>query len=153
MDNPMDHKIIPFHPGHLTLIEPLENDHVSKLENWRGIMAAVAEDNPSYTFVAEGRVVACGGIIKTVIPGVAGAWILPSVYVKAYGLPFAKTVSKVLDDLMEQFKLYRIETSCNMGEPFDEWMKFLGFQSEGVKVKAGAGKNDLMMWAKLREEA
>lgn len=143
-------KVLPFNPGHLTVMEILPGEGITQLPNWQEHLAAVAEAGFAFSLVEDGRVVLCGGIIHG-LPGVANCWLLPTAYINAYSHHAARAVARVLEDLMETHQLHRLESGCQDTKLLSRWMEFLGFTREGIQRQAGINRTDLVMWGKVKE--
>ena len=85
--------------------------------------------------------------------GVATIFVIPSK--DAHSLKkktFIATVVSLrstLDEIVKEHKLRRVETLTIDEEKHNTWMKFHGFQMEGVKRKYGINGEDYKMWSKL----
>lgn len=141
-------KIVPFDPEHLNLLEITEGEPFLQSPQWQDKFLIMAEAGLSYTLVCDGRLVLCGGFAFT-SPGIAICWILPSKYINVYKRVALRFICQYIDDVVSLHHLHRIETSCYDKPLYARWMKFLGFQKEGVLRQAGFNKADLIMYGRL----
>jgi hypothetical protein len=101
------------------------------------------------TGIADGRVVACGGVAPFG-NGNANIWLIPSIYVEQYKTAFATHVLRWLMGVREDLALNRMQSACLADDLHDGWMTFLGFEKEGVLRKYHNGL-DYHMWGRIWE--
>lgn len=134
-----------FHVKHLDVmdIRPIDRDVVRRFNGVRFLL----DNSPlSMTVIYEGRIIACMGFIE-VLPGVAEGWIIPSIYVKNIPKLFAREVRWYIEAQAKTFKWHRVQTLSRPDEHDQRWMRFLGFEKEGV-MKQYLGKEDFVMSAR-----
>ena len=142
--------MVAFKEGHLDLMDIREEEMkmFAGVDNWRVAITNMAEDSHAFTMLADGRPIACGGVFE-IAPGIAYSWLLPTHYVDLHWKTFAVEVKNFFERMTETLGFYRFETSCPYTEVHSRWMKFLGFNKEGIKRQAGAGRIDMIMYARI----
>ncbi len=111
--------------------------------------SAQLEASIACTYIHEGRVVACGGVLPY-LNGTADIWLIPSVYLSEYKRPFIKNLRKWLFGVRENLVLNRMQSYCLDDDLHNAWMKFLGFEKEGTLKKYHHGV-DYNIWGKTWE--
>ena len=101
----------------------------------------------AFTGVADGRVISCGGL-NIMGHDNADVWQIPSIYVDSVSISYARYVRKWVQDMKEAFALNRMETLCVDDGLHKRWMRFLGFQQEGVKRNYIDGQ-DYVLWGRI----
>ena len=105
---------------------------------------------PAYTGLADGEIVACGGILP-LWKGVGEAWVISSELVPKYPLFFHRTISWMLDHLIEKMKLVRVQTTVHSKhERSIKWVERMGFVNEGLMRKYIAGE-DYIRFARVED--
>ncbi len=137
-------KIIPFKVEHLDCMEMREHE-----QGLIGSEDMKAFEGLSFTGLIDGRIISCGGVVIEKW-GNAYVWQVPSVYVKDVKVSYCKYIRKWLDDIAQEYALNRFETTCVNDGLHNRWMKFLGFEVEGIKKKYINGQ-DYVMFAKVME--
>lgn len=139
------YKIVPFKKEHLDCMEVRSHeDYILKT----GVINSL-EDGVAFTGIIDGRIIACGGVVPYK-HGVGELWQIPSIYVADHALVYARYIKEWVEEMKEVFGLHRMETLCQTDELHSKWMKFIGFESEGVKKKFFDGQ-DYEMWGKTWE--
>ncbi len=104
----------------------------------------------AYSLIHDGRTIAIAGV-AFVAEGVGEAWALTDFQVKRYPLAFHRAVKSGLNTIFETYKLRRIQAvvlaDWRVGR---EWLKRLGFQSEGIMEAFGPDSADYIRYAKVR---
>ncbi|UOF77745.1 putative acetyltransferase [Caudoviricetes sp.] len=137
-------KIIPFKVEHLECMEMREHEKgLIGNENMK------AFEGVAFTGLIDGRIISCGGVVIEKW-GNAYVWQVPSVYVNDVKMSYCKYIRKWLDDVASEYALNRFETTCVNDDLHNRWMKFLGFEVEGIKKKYINGQ-DYVMFGKVME--
>lgn len=135
-------KIIPFKVEHLECMDMREHERAiigsEDMKSFEGL---------SFTGILDGRIISCGGVIIDNWNN-GYVWQVPSVYVKDVKLSYCKYIRKWLDDIAKDFSLNRYETVCLNDDLHNRWMRFLGFEREGVK-KSYINGVDYAMFGKV----
>lgn len=139
------YRIIPYKKEHIECMDV--RAHESYLLNDQTL--AGLDNGYAFTGIHSGKVIACFGVIPYHNDN-AEIWQIPSVYVQDYVMDYCKYTRKFLKDIANELQLRRMETLCLDDELHTRWMRFLGFQSEGVKRK-WIGNDDYRLWGKLWE--
>lgn len=139
-------KIHKFKKEHIEIMDVRE--HEKRLLETFGDLSAL-EGDFSFTGTYKGVVVSCGGLIY-MNDCSASLWQIPSVYVDDVSFVYAKTVKNWIESLASEQGIKRMETVTLTDKLHERWMKFLGFEIEGLKRKAFFD-NDYLMWGRLWE--
>jgi hypothetical protein len=143
-------KFLPYHAGHLDLLNAKPED----LERYgiinSGMKNALADNGISFTVVADGRVLLVGGIMLYTEKTGYG-WTIVGQYAKDYGIGIFRAVKKHLESMMDDLQLHRIETS-NLKDATDhhKWCRLLGFVEEGPLSCYDDLGRDYIRFAKTR---
>lgn len=140
-------KVIPFKKEHIEVMDV--RDHESNILN-NDVLSKLEKTSIAFTGVVNGKIISCGGII-VVFKGVAELWQIPSIYVSEITIKYARYIRKWIELMRQEFQLYRMETICLDDDLHNRWMRFLGFEREGVKRKFLNG-HDYVMFGKIWEE-
>lgn len=102
---------------------------------------------PAWTMWVGDEVVGCAGLIL-MWPGVAQAWLLPSVHLAQYPRSVVTALVGNLKQAITDLKLRRVECSVDknfkLGRRLVEW---LGFDEEVVKLRYGPNDEDFVQYA------
>lgn len=101
------------------------------------------------TGVIDGRVIACGGVVKNVF-GNGEVWLIPSIYLPEYRVTYLRLVLDWLDDVSKAFEIKRMQTACLDDDMHNAYMGYLGFAKEGQMKQYALGK-DYCFWGRLWE--
>ena len=128
-------RIAPFTPEHAAALQLREFDELclaglppglDRAALWRFYHAA----GPGFTALAEGEVVACGGVVLA-RPGEGEAWALTGPAVPRHALSFHRAVCRLLPALMEECGLARVFTLVHERHAVSRrWLRRLGFREE-----------------------
>lgn len=146
-------KLIPFAFAHFDVFEPSPADVARYGEISSKMEHPMAEFGTSFTGVADGRVIAFGGILA-VSKHTGFGWTMLGVHAKAYhGLELFRLVKRMLEQMMDDMSLHRIETA-NLQEAADhhKWCRALGFVEEGPMFQYDDEGRDYIRFAKLRKK-
>lgn len=138
-------KLIPFKKEHIECMEVRE--HEKHLLD--GELLTIFEQGLAFTGMIDGRLISCGGLLLKPF-GNADIWQIPSVYVKDVKLSYCKVIRKWIEEQAQELALNRLETISLDDGLHDRWMRFIGFEKEGVKRRYIKGK-DYAMWGRLFE--
>lgn len=102
----------------------------------------------AWTFMYEGRILFCAGFYK-LFPGVGEAWMIPSKYARTAPIYFARTLKHYVENIAEDFRLHRFQTT-SPDDPFHErFMTWLGFKKEGTMEKFTHDKKNYCIYARI----
>ncbi len=138
-----NYRIIPYKKEHIECMDVRDHEsHLISPDTLAGL-----ENGLAITGIVDGRIISCGGILPY-HHGNAEIWQIPSIYVEIVSLQYARFVRKWLEEKQAEFCLHRMETLCLDDDLHNRWMRFLGFEREGVKRK---WVNDMnyVMWGSL----
>lgn len=143
-------KSVKFRADHLDLMELRPEELAgSSLENAKKRIAGFAgESEQALTYTYDGRIIAIMGFI-ILWDGVIQGWVVPTTYVYTVPVGFAKTVKRYIESLAETFRCHRFQTGSYDDPMHARWMKFLGFESEGVSRQFTPDKRDYVNYARL----
>jgi RimJ/RimL family protein N-acetyltransferase len=116
--------------------------HVDLERIWR----AYETSGPAWTMWVGDEVVGCAGLI-VMWPGVAQAWLLPSVRLAQYPRSVVTALVDNLKQAITDLHLRRVE--CNVDKNFKlgrRLVEWLGFDEEVVKQRAGPNDEDLVQY-------
>lgn len=141
---------VPFRVDHVDLMD-LRPEEIagSNLENARKRISELAlQSEQALTYTYGGRVIAAMGFML-IWDGVIQGWVVPTVYVADVPVAFAKTVKRYVESVAETFKCHRFQTGSYVDPLHKRWMKFLGFESEGVLKQFTPDKRDYENYARF----
>lgn len=103
----------------------------------------------AFTILYEGQIVACVGIIKE-REGVGLAWALYPPDIGKY--PIDPRIAKnKLKELMEKHNFWRVEATARADFPAGaRYLRYMGFEREGLMKKAEPDKTDSILFAITR---
>lgn len=106
---------------------------------------------PAWTLRVNGTIVGCAGLMIP-WPGVAHAWLLPSVTIGTYPKTVVQLVVATLYDLLAKLNLRRIDCEVEMGFTVGHrFVQALGFVPFGpVKERWGPNDNDYQPYVILQ---
>lgn len=102
----------------------------------------------AFTFIHDGRVLACAGFLIT-FPGIIQGWIIPSKYIHTAPVSFARKIKRYVESLAKTFKCHRFETSSYDDDFHHTWMTWLGFEKEGTLRQGTYTKRNLCIYGRL----
>jgi hypothetical protein len=109
-----------------------------------------AENQTSWSGFHEGRVIACGGIVK-LWRGVGEGWLFTSPEIIRHKISLTKIVKRLLFKAEQETGLHRIQALVL--ETFTQgraWIQLLGFKSEGVLSCYGPNRENFIMYGRTR---
>lgn len=101
------------------------------------------------TGIVDGRIICCGGIVPYA-NGNSDIWLIPSIHVDKVKFNFVRELRGWLFGMRESLALNRMQSFCIEDELHTRWMRFLGFEKEGVMRKYNNGL-DYGVWGKIWE--
>lgn len=146
--------LVPFHGAHLDLLAWREFDdaYTRKLPTFTEQVEAFCEASMAVTVVADGRILACGGVLP-VGSGIGYTWMFGSVYLREHSLWFVKELHNWLAVTAQTLGLHRLQTVCHVDDAQGiKWVESLGFVAEGTLRMYDALKGDYIMYARLTEQ-
>jgi len=136
-------KIVPFKKEHIDCMDVREHEkYLIDME-----LLAIFETGLAFTGIIDGKVISCGGLLLKSF-GNADIWQIPSVYVKDVKVSYCKVIRKWIEEQAQELALNRLETISLDDGLHDRWMRFIGFEKEGVKRRYINGK-DYAMWSRI----
>jgi hypothetical protein len=115
-------------------------EHERHLLSLEGYAEGMQARSIACTGIVDGRIVCCGGVIPYQ-NGNADIWLIPSVYVSTVKMTFTKELKKWLFGVRDDLCLNRMQSYCLDDELHNRWMRFLGFEREGLARKYHQGKD------------
>lgn len=145
-----DFKAIKFKPEHIDLmsLRPEEIQGGTYEEVRARIVELASQSAQVLTYTYEGRIIAVMGFM-ILWRGVLQGWVVPTIYVHTAPFSFAKTVKRFIEVLAKTFSCHRFQTGSYADEFHIRWMKFLGFEKEGVSKQFTPDKKDYINYARL----
>jgi len=140
-------EVVPFVIEHFDRMELLERGWQRRED--RPMFANYPRLGPSYTLLDGDRPIISGGV-AIMWRGVGDSWMLVSKYVKKYPLSVYKTVSSIMEDIIERQKLYRIQTVIKEDDSTAiNWIERLGYTREGVLRQFGPDRQNYLMYGRI----
>lgn len=138
-------KIIPFKIEHF---DAMESDEATR-EN-RSLYERYPDLGPSWTIMMKDVPVVSGGVV-VIWKGVGEAWmLLNGDMIFQYPLTVYRVVKTLLDAIIHDCKLHRVQTFVLDGHPkAHRWIKALGFTSEGKLAGFGPDKKDYWVYGRV----
>lgn len=138
--------IIPFSGEHLQRIDLQDAQRRFFASFDDAYVQALKGGGPAYTAEADGRVIACGGIMLQ-WPGRALVWSLLSRHAGRHFVALHRCVSKRLDEA----NVRRLEAVVDATfEPGHRWVRLLGFEREGLMRGYAPDGRDHVLYARVR---
>lgn len=143
-------KIIPAKPEHFELLDlrDVEADELGADSAGLEKALALVDISTAATISYNGCVLAIMGYYQ-LWPGVLEVWVLPSKYVQNHAVPYLRTVRRYIEGLSKLPGVHRLQTSAVDDSLHEGWMRFLGFQCEGLLRSYSSNKVDYAMWGRL----
>ena len=137
--------IIPFHADHFAALQ-LQPQQVRCLSYATSeYLTALATLGPAISGEVDGRIVACGGVVKQLF-GLGTAWAL---FDQSAGRHFIR-MDRVMRGVLETAGLRRIEATVETDfTPGCRWLSLLGFHSEGLMRSYGPNGEDHLRYARI----
>lgn len=141
-------RIAPFDAAYLESFEVRE--HEAALMDHR-YLADLGESSQCVFFMLKDLPIAMVGYFWE-WPGVIYVFIIPTIHTTKSSLHFVRLVKKYLQWLFDGLpSIHRMHTDSLADDDTDRWMRILGFQCEGTRVKYTTDQQDYRMWARVRE--
>jgi hypothetical protein len=140
-------EVVDFKIEHFDRMELLERGWQRRED--RTIFVNYPHLGPAYTLL-DGDVPIVSGGFAMLWPGVCDSWMLISKHIKRYPLSVYKTVSTKMKCVIENYKLYRIQTLIQEGDMTAiNWIERLGFTREGVMRQFGPDRQNYLMYGRI----
>lgn len=139
-----------FKPDHIEVaqVRSHEKDGLLDVPDLKARLTALEQIGDATTLVYDGRIVGFSGFLE-MWPGVCEVWLIPTVYIHTAALPVARTLKGYVRSLSDTFKFHRMQTNAPDDELHNRWMKYLGFECEGVLTQYSQSKINYKMWARI----
>lgn len=106
----------------------------------------------SWSIREDDNILACFGICPMDEEGVGEMWAFISDDMRGHGIYIVKTITAILDNVMESGKFHRLESIVRADrEEYIRFSKMIGLTVEGVMRKATANKQDMVMFARVSD--
>ncbi len=144
--------IIPFKTEHgLTMTRGIMNDPNVQIDKvWEEHLHHLEEPGKSFTAIYNGECIVSGGV-TLLWEGVYEGWVMASDKVWNYPVATARVVKKALEQLIEENKIVRLQTTVKknfkLGHRFAKW---LGLENEGI-MKKYISNEDHIRYARIVE--
>lgn len=112
--------------------------------------AKTLEDSVAITGIVDGRIVCCGGV-NIMAGGNADIWLIPSLHLPRHAKTFIRGLRDWLWGVRKDFQLTRMQTVCLNDDLHNRWMKYLGFEKEGI-MKKFHNNTDYVMYGRTEWE-
>lgn len=144
-------RVLNFEPFHLDLMDIREHEmeglfQMPEAIKGLSVLAEACED--CKTIMVGTDIVGCAGYVK-LWGKVAECWLIPSSQVKENKIIFSKFVKGYMDRIVGELGYERLQTTCLNDKLHCRWMRFLGFEREGVLRKYSAKGEDFGMFARV----
>ena len=152
-----DVKVVPLEGWHLAEIElqPMQAYAATKCEDPR-FRATLANNTDGYTMLVDNgegekpTIIAVCGVI-TEDTGLGSAYAFISKHFRKYSLRLTRGIKKFLEEKLAT-KYHRIESvACVEFEEALRWHHILGFKLESIKKQATVYRQDVALYAMIRE--
>lgn len=112
-------------------------------------LQVMKQSGPSFTLEVSEGIVFVGGVI-ILWPGRGQTWLLTTELVHTKPLLFHKSVARILDLVVGDYRLHRLEAAvaADWAEA-NKWIKRLGFTFEGLARKYTPGGRDAKLYARI----
>lgn len=139
--------ILPFQIEHFDAMELLERGWQRRED--RSMFANYPKLGPAYTLFDGDRPIVSAGV-AIMWPGVGESWMIVSKYIKKYPLSVYKSVSQIMNGIIKQMQLYRIQTVIKEDDDVAiVWIERLGYTREGVLRQFGPDKQNYLMYGRI----
>src|SRR5574343_436183 len=151
--------VVPFELHHLDTIEPLSDEYLRWFGgdcpgvSWRQRVGWQAMAGPAYSVIADGKTIACGGIMNH-FPGVGELWMITAADADKARTHLMLAVLRNFDNVAEQFDFVRVQVAVpENGRGFSrKLVERLGFVREtndlGMR-KAGRDGSTFHLYGKV----
>lgn len=140
-----------FDPAHIAF----ERTRDRERELFRGLgqaeerLQALSKLGPAWSIFKGDEWVTSGGVVP-VMPHVGELWQIPSNNVAAFRVSYAKFFRVFVENILTNLPYERLQTTSPIDETHDRWMRFIGFEREGIARGYGINREDMAFWARLR---
>lgn len=118
---------------------------IANPDTWK----VMAERSEACSVFVDGDILFSGGILM-LREGFGEAWLLCSVLVYIYPLTVYRVASRILNKIIEECNLYRVQATPRTNWPTGyRFVEKLGFQREGVLRKYGLHQEDCYMYGRI----
>lgn len=140
----------PFKFEHIDLLELREHERETLFELPGGpeMLEGLAEHSTAVTLFVDGKAVCVYGYYE-MWPGVCEVFLLPSVYVPLYSQLVLRRVKQGLKNLEGLNYFHRIQITSLDDELHCRFIKWLGFEEEGVMRAYTNKKENYKMWSRV----
>ena len=111
-------------------------------------IAGMALMGVAMTLMWDGRIVGFTGFMN-LWPGVVEVWLIPTKYVGVKPLLLVRTLHRYIEGIVEDQKLWRVQTVAIANLVHDRFLKCLGFQCEGIARNYVKKGQDHKYWARI----
>ena len=148
MSDELKIKVVPFHVEHVKLMDVRQHElqGIFKSKDIDIRLEALQQLSTAGTIIYDGRILGVMGYVE-MWRGTCEVYVLPSEYIKEYGLVFARIIKSNLKMLREVQKFHRIQVTAVDDDKHKRWLEWLGFKCEGVLKKYSINQQDYKMWA------
>lgn len=143
-------RVIPFDFEHLDLFEQRDDDVARYGKKDSSSAIPLAQHGTAFTGIYDGRILVMGGIMLT-SNHTGKCWTMVSKYAAEYGAMVFRATKRMIDMMMADMHLHRLET-VNLKDAPDQlrWCKLLGFVEEGEMPYYDDEKRTHIRMAKIR---
>jgi hypothetical protein len=146
-------KVVPFtveHFNQMTLKPDMkaETDLIPEYDNY---LKNYVRQGYAYTLIREedGAIVWASGVLLH-YPGMGECWALTTPLIHKYPKTVARVVRKILFEIIINNKLFRVQVTCKAKDKRAvKFLKFLGFEIEGLMRSYGPDRSDHFMMGRV----
>lgn len=139
-------RVVPFDVHHVDLMEFRELEERT-LKPSSDKMAGLSSLGMCGTMIHDGRILGVIGYYE-IFSGTFEVFVLPTRYVTQYPVAFVKTVRALIRSVTETHNVKRFQTASVNDDMHNNWMRFIGFECEGVMRNYIDGL-DYCMWGRV----
>lgn len=138
-----------FSPEHVEMgsLRAHERSLFDRVPHFKAMLEHLSVMGESWSLFKNGEFIAAGGVIPSHL-GYGELWQVPSSQVGNYQLPYCKALKHYVERFVHQYS--RLQTTCIHDDLHNRWMRFLGFEKEGVLKRYGLDGQDYAIHARLR---
>lgn len=145
-------RIIDYSPVHLheLMDGDLNNGAIKNIGYMREWASELQQPGWSFTLIENGHIICCAGIVN-MWPGVGEAWFIASDKIHSNARPFIRFAKNSMQKVADENDLWRVQAVCKADWPAAiKFVKFMGFETEGLMRKYGPEAMDYLRVAWVR---
>lgn len=131
----------------LDLREHEKNFHASTTD-LSSFVSHMIEKDCAWTLVGKSEVLTIVGFLE-LLPGTYELWQLPSVHIPSDSFTYSRSLADLFEYEASKIKPRRVQSHCLKDGINGRWMKFLGFEKEGLLKAYGPGGEDYEIFGRV----